>query len=452
MEPVARLKVVSLFSGAGGLGLGFAAAGKFDIVLANDIKEYMARVYSLNFRLPLTTKLNPPSVPSIVLGDVASLSFDGIEADVVIGGPPCQDFSVLRASTAERGGVIVRRGRLYAHFVRALAAIQPKAFLFENVPGLMSANGGLAYRVILEDLSNLHIRWGEIKEEMRYRNRDRQPEGYQIIFSGLVDASALGVPQARKRLIIVGVRRDLVRGSKHLISASARFRSLMRCPVLEKYPLVVMEAFTGKTIPELQDEYERVLREYSDVAEVVDSPRAREWRREVWGRLTFDIVKDYLAANNIKPASRDELEEAFEKHKEVLEEVGYRGIDVKTLNLPDGSTLPPPEPPSVVEKVRMILPSENFEFVVGTRWELRKKGVSQIYRRLHPLKPSYTVVAYGGGGMAMYHYERQRSALTIREKARLQTFPDSFLFPGSRTDAKAAIGEAVPRLWQNASR
>ncbi|MEM4977323.1 MAG: DNA cytosine methyltransferase, partial [Desulfurococcaceae archaeon] len=67
-------------------------------------------------------------------------------------------------------------------------------------------------------------------------------------------------------------------------------------------------------------------------------------------------------------------------------------------------------------------------------------------RRIHPLKPSYTVVAYGGGGTHGYHYDRDRATLSLREKARLQTFPDSFLFSGSRMEIRAQIGEAVPVL------
>ncbi|MGC9021421.1 MAG: DNA cytosine methyltransferase, partial [Candidatus Methanodesulfokora sp.] len=82
----------------------------------------------------------------------------------------------------------------------------------------------------------------------------------------------------------------------------------------------------------------------------------------------------------------------------------------------------------------------------GTRWEVEGKGISLIYRRLHPLKPAYTVVAYGGGGTHGYHYERSRATLTLRERARLQTFPDSFLFSGSKTEIRAQIGEAVPPL------
>jgi len=94
----------------------------------------------------------------------------------------------------------------------------------------------------------------------------------------------------------------------------------------------------------------------------------------------------------------------------------------------------------------MIPPDENYLFVKGTKWEVEGRGISLIYRRLHPLKPAYTVVAYGGGGTWGYHYRRNRARLTNRERARLQSFPDSFLFKGNTSQVRAQIGEAVPPL------
>jgi len=73
-----------------------------------------------------------------------------------------------------------------------------------------------------------------------------------------------------------------------------------------------------------------------------------------------------------------------------------------------------------------------------------KGTMSNIYRRTHPLKPAYTVMAYGGGGTWSYHYEKGRGMLTNRERARLQTFPDDYMFVGNRSQVRAQIGEAVP--------
>jgi DNA (cytosine-5)-methyltransferase 1 len=145
-------------------------------------------------------------------------------------------------------------------------------------------------------------------------------------------------------------------------------------------------------------------------------------------------------------SSREEVEEALRQHEEVLKELGYYGVPVSSLRLTDGTHNVLQEEPVVVERMRRIPFDENHEFVRGTQWEVEGRGISLVYRRLHPLKPAYTVVAYGGGGTHGYHYDRDRAALTLREKARLQTFPDSFLFSGSKTEIRAQIGEAVPPL------
>jgi DNA (cytosine-5)-methyltransferase 1 len=77
-------------------------------------------------------------------------------------GPPCQDFSIVRGPPSERSGIKVSRGRLYTHFMRVLSNLRPRGFVFENVPGLKSANKRQAYRLILHDFS----------------------KGYEIIYSG----------------------------------------------------------------------------------------------------------------------------------------------------------------------------------------------------------------------------------------------------------------------------
>jgi DNA (cytosine-5)-methyltransferase 1 len=183
----------------------------------------------------------------------------------------------------------------------------------------------------------------------------------------------------------------------------------------------------------------------------VGTEKIAEWKKKVWDRLTFDVVKDYCFFNEISPCNEREVGDIVETvHGALLKEVGYYGIRVGDAKVSDNSHVAPAEPSDIVAKVKMIPFGENFEMLVGSKWELRRKGVSQIYRRLNPLMPSYTVVAYGGGGMAMYHYERHRSALTIREKARLQSFPDSFRFVGSLSNMKAEVGEAVPPLMAKA--
>jgi DNA (cytosine-5)-methyltransferase 1 len=387
--------------------------------------------------------------PQIILSDISNVDFQSLEnvgVDIVVGGPPCQDFSVLRSSTTERSGIMVRRGRLYGHFVRALVQLQPMAFIFENVPGLVTANDGIAYETILNDFQKLDVRWDEIKKTIKQNNSCKKIQKYNIIFNKVVNASHLGVPQIRKRLIIVGLREDLIKKQDPLTLSYKFERKLWESRIFRKYPLTAMEVFEGEAIPNLQGKYEQIMKEYDGIWAEVNTPRAFKWKKETWDNLTFNVVKDYLFMNNVSSSSKDELTTAFREHEALLEELGYFKSKVSELEFSDNSNQPVREKLKIIDSIKMIPPDENYGFVVGSRWELRKKGVSQIYRKIHPLKPSYTVVAYGGGGMAMYHYERTRSALTNREKARLQTFPDAFKFTGSYSNMKAEIGEAVPPL------
>jgi len=449
---VKKLSVVSLFSGAGGLDLGFVQSGFFSVVFANDILPPATETYSANLGLKLATcsgggaEAQPGTA---LLCDVERVDFTPLAgADVVIGGPPCQDFSIVRGPEWDRRGIEVRRGRLYAHFVRALAVLQPKAFLFENVPGLVSANRGLAHRVILEDFSHLNLRWEEVRKVLGNNNTSRPAEGYEILLSEVVDFSQFGVPQRRERLIIVGVRRDLLKGMSRLWKARSTFLKVLKesAGLFPKYPLTPIETFEGRRLDELREVYREVVGKWEGVWLEVGTERAWRWKSEAWDKLKLDVVEDYLTVNGIRPLSGEELEQAIKEHEAALKELGYYATPVSSLRLPDGTHEIPSEELSVVERMRRIPFDENHEFVRGTRWEVEGRGISLVYRRIHLLKPSYTVVAYGGGGTHGYHYDRDRATLTLRERARLQTFPDTFLFSGTRTQIRAQIGEAVPPL------
>ncbi|HGN1105180.1 TPA: DNA cytosine methyltransferase [Pseudomonas aeruginosa] len=162
---------VSLFSGCGGSDAGITAAG-FHVILANDIISYARDVYLANF--PETDYL---------LEDVRSIkTFPS--ADLLVGCYPCQGFSQGGARDADR-----RINTLYIEFARALAEISPKAFIAENVSGLRRST----YKHLLED---------QIK---RFETAGKK--GYRVYWAQL-NAHEYGVPQERKRLIIVGIRRD----------------------------------------------------------------------------------------------------------------------------------------------------------------------------------------------------------------------------------------------------
>lgn len=166
------MKAVSLFSGCGGSDAGVIAAG-FDVVMANDIIGYARDAYLANL---------PPT--DYVLGDVAKLQ-NFPAAELLVGCYPCQGFSQGGAREADR-----RVNQLYLEFARALHTIAPKAFIAENVSGLRRST----YEHILKDQLEKFSSAG--------------PHGYHVVWQEL-KAHEYGVPQERKRLVLVGLRRDL---------------------------------------------------------------------------------------------------------------------------------------------------------------------------------------------------------------------------------------------------
>ncbi|MBI3189969.1 MAG: DNA cytosine methyltransferase [Ignavibacteriales bacterium] len=132
----------------------------------------------------------------------------------------------------------------------------------------------------------------------------------------------------------------------------------------------------------------------------------------------------------------------------------YKDADVSVLNAIENPRIPIDAPNNeltkqsnaVVERLKYIKPGENaFDADIPEHLQLNVKGakISQIYKRLNPSKPSYTVTGSGGGGTHVYHWKENR-ALTNRERARLQTFPDDFVFCGSKESVRKQIGMAVP--------
>lgn len=452
-QPLAQPKVVSLFSGAGGFDWGFHRAG-YETLLACELLPGAAQTLGHNLNLRLTTPdAGYDSVDRrVIQGDIEGIDFSKIalSPDVLIGGPPCQDFSVSKAQ--ERQGLGGQRGHLYQEFVRAIMYLQPKMFVFENVPGLTSANRGKAIRTIVGDLRNLEqTRQTGLGADASYTVPITRVEDYIILYKDIVDAVRLGVPQIRRRLIIIGMRKDLF----DALPASSRYAAINRIDqhlgghsfLFPRYPLTSIEAFEGKPLPALQAEYREIMAQYRELAETAMTDKAYEWKRTVWDNLQFDIVEDYMRANQMNGGvefSHSEFERAMREHEGLLKHMGWFGRRVDTLQFEDGTNLPGKQSDDVVARMNHIPPDQNADFVVGTEWEVESKQISFIYRRTSPLKPAFTVMAYGGGGTHGYHYRRERSGLTLRERARIQTFTDDFLFKGQHI--RAQIGEAVPPL------
>lgn len=166
------MRVVSLFSGAGGLDLGFINAGH-EVVWANDNYEDAVKTYKRNIG------------DHIVLADIAEINTDDIPFhDILLGGFPCQGFSVANT----KRGVNDERNQLYKELLRVLRYKMPKFFVAENVKGILSLQKGEVFNMIMKDFAEV---------------------GYNVKFK-VLNSADYGVPQKRHRVIIMGTRLDVL--------------------------------------------------------------------------------------------------------------------------------------------------------------------------------------------------------------------------------------------------
>ena len=314
-----------LFCGPGGLAYGAMTASienpNFKIIhqWATDYDKDTCDTYIHN--------ICPNQPKSVLHEDIRKLDLTKLsQIDALAFGFPCNDYSVV----GEQKGMSGIYGPLYSYGVKVLNLYKPKWFLAENVGGLRNANDGKAFAKIMQEFKK---------------------EGY-VVTPHLYKFEEYGVPQARHRLIIVGIRNDL------------------------------------------------------DVVYKVPSP---------------------------KPYSK-------------LDNTCRHAIEVPAIpkDAPNNELTKQSE--AVIERLKYIKPGQNaFTANLPKRLQLNVSGarISQIYKRLDPPKPAYTVTGSGGGGTHIYHWKEPR-ALTNRERARLQTFPDTYQFLGSKESVRKQIGMAVP--------
>ena len=174
-----KVKALSLFSGAGGLDIGFHDSG-FDIIECNEIEEIFSQTLKLN-----SEKERYLSGSKIKCMDIRDYEPKfNFEIDFIIGGPPCQTFSAAGARAAGVNGTDDERGNLFLQYARILKLLNPKGFLFENVYRIVGAQNGKPWKAIQETFNNI---------------------GYKLFWK-ILDAADYGVPQFRERLFIIGLK------------------------------------------------------------------------------------------------------------------------------------------------------------------------------------------------------------------------------------------------------
>jgi DNA (cytosine-5)-methyltransferase 1 len=328
-----KLILGELFSGPGGIAIGAEMANasikefsnsEFVHGWAVDYHQETVATYRKNVRGADTNTAIISDVRKITPRDLSKVSkkIHGFAY-----GFPCNDFSLV----GKHKGIDGHFGPLYSYGLPILNEFNPLFFIAENVGGIRSANEGKALLKILDDLSNAG-------------------KGYAIT-THLYKFEEYGVPQARHRVIMVGIRKDL----KKIF-----------------YPPAPTHLKKQKTCKE-----------------AIERPPIKK------NANNHDLTKQH---------------------------------------------------PTVIERLKHIKPGENVwtaNLPAHLRLNVKGAQISQIYKRLDPNKPAYTITGSGGGGTHVYHWSENR-ALTNRERARLQTFPDDFVFVGNKESIRRQIGMAVP--------
>ncbi len=328
------MNCIDLFCGCGGLSLGFEKAG-FDIILGIDAWQDAITTFNFNHKKSKgicadLSKINPQDVQS---------QLEGKSVDVIIGGPPCQGFSV-----AGKRIIDDVRNTLYKNFVNFVSYYKPKAFMMENVPNILSIGDGIIREQILSDFEQL---------------------GYKVTYKILM-ASDYGVPQNRKRAIFVGLKN----GNEFKFP-----ESLSSNKVTSKEAISDLPEFSvpdGAEYPiECQSDYQQKMRINSQ-----------------------GLYNHEITIHN-------------DKTKEIIALV------------PDGG---------------------NYKNLPKELQNTRKVHIA--WTRLNSQKPSFTIDC---GHRHHFHYSFNRIP-TVRESARIQSFPDDFIFLGSKTSQYKQAGNAVPVL------
>lgn len=308
---------IDLFSGAGGMSLGFDQAG-FKNIFSIEFNSDFAKTYKKNFPTHHLIVDDIKNVTETQICDIIKKD----KVDVIIGGPPCQGFSI--AGNIGRNFIDDDRNRLFKEFVRFVSILKPRIFVLENVKAMESHNNGRTIKEIVSSFEKI---------------------GYEVKYK-VLNAVDYGVPQERRRIFIIGTLG----------------KNNFEYPKKSKKIVTVQEAI--------------------DDLPVLDNGESSD-------------IPNHNAMNH---------------SKQMLEKMNF---------VKDGGN-------------RDDIPEE-----------LRpKSGDSRKYIRYSSRKPSFCVT---GDMRKIFHYKQNR-ALTCRELARLQTFPDSFIFLGNAGKIQQQIGNAVPVL------
>ena len=413
-------KVISLFSGAGGMDLGFINAG-FDIIWANEIDEIFANTYKKNIG------------DHIVVKDIKKIRNKDIpkDADVVIGGFPCQGFSIANNNRI-RKGMKDDRNHLYKEMLRVIRHVKPGIFIAENVKGILNIGGGKVMdEIIMPDFRKL---------------------GYLVDYK-LLNAADYGVPQQRERVFIIGISNE-IREKYSSLSDEEFYKSMFPKKThldLNKYNFKNKnEKIKLEVI--LKEEYG--LRPHEKTSDYIKHLE-NLWISLNPQDLDGNTIYNHMAYTNVSekfwarkyPVKQEDICDYLKKWrkkagistKKVDEIFGYAHTAGHWFRKDNNSgSIPKPDDWT---KLKEILGFDNKYDRHVTELEEREIVFEQSLRISNWNRPSDTITATN----PEIHVNKKRR-LSARECAILQTFPDDFIFEGSLNAMIKQIGKAVPVL------
>lgn len=339
-----RYNVVDLFAGVGGLSYGFSKLHQFNIIAANEIEKDIATAYSINHPTVQMINCDINDLNETILDEALKRQ----KVDIVIGGPPCQSYSTVGKRQLDA------RANLFMQYKRVLQIIQPKAFVFENVVGILSMDHGNLFKRVQAEFEDI---------------------GYTLKYQ-VLDAVNYGVPQHRERVILVGFRGDN--------------------PF--KYP----EATHGD------------------------------------GKKPYVTLKDAIGDLPVLKSGQQSSEYAKEADNEFLKFVRQKNIGLSEHAAPKNG-----------EHLMKIMEAlKDGQSKDDLPEEIRpKSGYGNTYAKLWWERPSTTITRnFACPSSSRCIHPRDSRAMSIREGARLQGFPDDYQFYGSDGMKRLEIGNAVPPL------
>jgi DNA (cytosine-5)-methyltransferase 1 len=346
-----KFNVIDLFCGCGGFSLGFEQAG-FNVILGVDIWKDALVTFKQNHKNAKTIEADLSKIfPEDLLKE---LVYQRQDIDIVIGGPPCQGFSV-----SGKREIDDPRNKLYKAFVEVVKYIKPKVFVMENVPGLVRLFKGQAKDQILSDFESV---------------------GYNVNYK-ILTAADYGVPQIRKRVFFVGLRKDLF----HFPNDYFEFPEPTHGPHGDLPYVTSKDAIDDLPLLDNNEKGE----------EGVPYPSEPNNPYQAMMRKNSKYIFNHIATI----------------HKEQTRKI--------ISMVPDGG---------------------NYKDLPKELWGTRKVNIA--WTRMDSKKPCFTIDT---GHNHHFHYKANRVP-TVRESARIQSFPDDFIFYGTKTSQLKQVGNAVPPL------